>query len=167
DGVRVTELEAPVLVRPGEYGLFKLWIKHDRESSDVLLDYGAQFEFQWVIIELGRLVPFEFEVPAKIDGQSTLVEEPAAQTILRTGVPVTVAADLGHVEVGGGLDSVGEPVGEFVLVVPGSLARKGARSGSISALIVPIGHDGVVHLELGHSPLFRRIRVDFELPRVD
>src|ERR1019366_10660709 len=167
DAAGVTELEAPDLVRAGEYGLFKLWTKHDRETSNVLLDYGSQFEFEWVIVELGRLVPFEFEVPAKIDGQSALVKKSAAQTILRTGVPVAVAADLGHVEIGGGLDSIGEPVGEFVLVVPDSLAGKGARSGSISALIVPIGHDRVVHLELSHSPLLRRIRVNFELPRVD
>ena len=59
--------------------------------SEVLFDDRAQFKLDVGIVELRCLVPFEFGIPAQIDGQHALVEESAAQAIFGAGVPVAVA----------------------------------------------------------------------------
>ena len=80
---------------------------------------------------------------------------------------IAAAAWQRQIEIRGRLDSIGETVGEFELVIPHRLARKRAGRGSIAALAVAVGHHRVVGFEFNDSPPFGRIGINFELPRID
>src|SRR5215470_4368324 len=64
-------------------------------------------------------------------------------------------------------DSIGKPIGQFVGVVPHSLASECSGGGSVTAPAVAIGNHGVVGLQFNHPALLSRIRQHFEFPGID
>src|SRR5262245_22438602 len=62
DAAGVAELEAQVFFRAC-YGLFKNWIEHYRNRSDIFLHGNTHFEFQCCVIELRGLLILDLKIP--------------------------------------------------------------------------------------------------------
>src|SRR5438874_2076575 len=69
---------------------------HDkRKVADIALEYGAQLQLEFLIVEFRRARVGELRVPAEIDRQLPLIEKTAAQAELRARVLEIAAARLG------------------------------------------------------------------------
>src|SRR5690349_21444211 len=96
-----------------------------------------------------------------------MLKEHASQVELIPGPPKAMARRLGKGEVCCGFDSVGKPIGQFIGVVPHSLASERSSGGSVTALAVAVGDHSVVGFQFNPSALLGRVREHFEFPRVD
>src|SRR5271165_2320562 len=91
----------------------------------------------------------------------------AAQSVLRSGIPIAATGWLRQVEIGGGLDTIRQSVGEFVLVVPGALAGKfSGRSARIGSAMALCNHR-VVGFQLQHPWAFGGVGLDLKFPGIN
>src|ERR1700722_6778290 len=109
--IAIAELEA-LMVAGAVKHLLKDRIQDQGEASEVPFNDRLQFEFQVRIVELRRLVPFQFDVPSEIDRQHALVEKPPAQSKLVARPPEAMPARLRKGDVACRFDTIGEAICE-------------------------------------------------------